>query len=210
MSQELELSFFSADDGYKYIDTFKSEWYFTQQKDLSGPLYCENCRCYGSIIQDNVEIFLGYCANCADNIYEGKRGPGFFGFVNEYEVMNYEYPEYLSKYKTPILELSKHQMVDQLSKVKDQLISILEWKSSMSEWKSHVEEDITLIPSVFTSKEDDEHANESERQDISVLKQRFGEQCCGDCDCYDDSYSMDIDTNLSQKESEVYTDSDDE
>jgi hypothetical protein len=118
MSQELK--FFSAYDGCKYIDTFPSEWHSTQQSDVTGPLHCNNCSHYGIMVQNGLEIFLGYCKKCAIHVYEGKRGPGFFGFTNEQEVSSYEYPDYLENYKNAILKLSKHQIHDQIQ-------ALLEW-----------------------------------------------------------------------------------
>ena len=99
--------YYISDDGYNYIDTFNEEWINTHNHDLSGPLYCDNCQIYGSVIENGIRIFLGYCLNCAVSIYKKKRGLGFSGFSHTFLVNNkceYEYPDYLSKYKNCINE----------------------------------------------------------------------------------------------------------
>lgn len=103
-----ELKYYTGPDGYNYVDTFPKEWIDSHESDLSGPLHCKNCHCYGTITQNKVEIFLGYCLNCAINIYHStSRGPGFSGFYNLDYFSSYEYPEYLMNYKHIILDLVK-------------------------------------------------------------------------------------------------------
>jgi hypothetical protein len=55
-----------------YIGAFPKDWALNHM-DESGPENCENCYCYGSWNG----IFIGYCVNCAEFIYNGKRGRGF-------------------------------------------------------------------------------------------------------------------------------------
>lgn len=102
-----ELNYYTCSDGFNYVDTFNEEWIENHEKDLSGPLYCNNCHCYGTISQNGVNIFLGYCLNCAINLYDKVRGNGFSGFDNVQISSIYEYPEYLVNYKNTILELVK-------------------------------------------------------------------------------------------------------
>lgn len=181
-----ELIHINADDGYNYINTFNPEWYLTQQKDLSGPLYCDNCRYYGSILQNGKEIFLGYCLNCAKYIYDGSRGPGFSGFINKEIVKDYEYPDYLSIYKTIIIRLSETGILEEMSNLEKQLSSPLE----MDGVRKYEDEDIVLFGNC---------SNISNSNRLTYCGD-------GDCDC-GDSFS---DFDLYQKDSDVYTESDDE
>lgn len=180
MSEVNQIIYINADDSYNYIDTFNPEWKSTQENDLSGPLYCENCRCYGSILQDGREIFLGYCLNCAIYIYDGLRGPGFSGFNNKEIVNAYEYPDYLSMYKTIIIRLSETKM----SNLEKQLSSSLETDGLRKNEED--EENVILFGNC---------SNTSKTNHLSY---------CGD------TFSDDFDFELSQKDSGVYTDSDDE
>lgn len=103
------IGYYVTEEGYNYVDTFNKEWIDDHKEFLSGPKYCSNCYCYGTINQNGTIIFLGYCLNCALHLYEGKRGPGFQGFSsNSTELVdNYDYPEYLIKYKNVICSLNK-------------------------------------------------------------------------------------------------------
>tara|TARA_A100001011_G_scaffold398394_1_gene502681 strand:+ start:3069 stop:3332 length:264 start_codon:yes stop_codon:yes gene_type:complete len=60
--------------GIKYSINIPDEWIQSEQFDETGPLYCANCKYHGSN-KDN--IFKGYCLNCADYVYEFRRGPGY-------------------------------------------------------------------------------------------------------------------------------------
>jgi hypothetical protein len=55
-----------------YHESFPVEW-AVYHEDETGPGQCSNCAKFGSVNG----IFIGYCANCAIYIYEGKRGRGF-------------------------------------------------------------------------------------------------------------------------------------
>lgn len=57
-----------------YIGGFPLEW-ATAHECGSGPKECVNCAYYGSVNG----VFIGYCANCAQNVYKGARGLGFLG-----------------------------------------------------------------------------------------------------------------------------------
>jgi len=183
-----EISYIISDDGYNYIDTFNPEWQLTQENDLSGPSYCENCRCYGSILQNGKDIFLGYCLNCAIYIYDGLRGPGFSGFNNKEIVKDYEYPDYLSMYKTSILWLSEIGILGEISDLEKQLSSSLEYSENRK-----VENDVVLFSDCWRC--------------ANLLTYCGG----GDCDCGDTfSDDFDFEFELSQKDSGVHADSDDE
>tara|TARA_Y100000389_G_scaffold205036_1_gene262265 strand:+ start:4977 stop:5375 length:399 start_codon:yes stop_codon:yes gene_type:complete len=56
----------------KYIKTFPENWINEDHIRHTGPCYCNNCRYHGSF----KGIFLGYCLNCAEYIYNFSRGPG--------------------------------------------------------------------------------------------------------------------------------------
>jgi len=60
--------------GQKYVLTFPDEW-ILDELQYSGR-GCGNCKFYGSWRG----VMLGYCYNCANYIYDGKRGLGFVGF----------------------------------------------------------------------------------------------------------------------------------
>uniref|UniRef100_A0A6C0K4B1 Uncharacterized protein n=1 Tax=viral metagenome TaxID=1070528 RepID=A0A6C0K4B1_9ZZZZ len=63
-----------------YCGTFPEEWVLDHFPD-TGPRECENCAYYGSWNG----VFLGYCANCAINAYNGERGHGFIDIGREYD-----------------------------------------------------------------------------------------------------------------------------
>ena len=60
-------------ENYKYPHDFPKEW-AQNHMEGTGPEQCKNCYWYGSI--DGV--FMGYCLNCAEDIYNGERGPGLY------------------------------------------------------------------------------------------------------------------------------------
>jgi len=59
-------------EGQWYISTFPQEW-AENHRFTTGPHECGNCRVSGTM----GDIFIGYCANCADYVYRGDRGRGF-------------------------------------------------------------------------------------------------------------------------------------
>jgi hypothetical protein len=50
-------------DGFEYISTFPANW-ITQYGKTMGPINCNNCLAFGSIIINNKQIFICYCLNC--------------------------------------------------------------------------------------------------------------------------------------------------
>jgi len=60
-------------DYHWYHISFPKEWAVNNNNDETGPKCCLNCDCYGSING----IFIGYCVNCAQQVYKGSRGRGF-------------------------------------------------------------------------------------------------------------------------------------
>jgi hypothetical protein len=67
-------------DGIYYIGTFPIDW-ATNHIEYTGPISCMNCQDYGSYNG----VFIGYCANCSEYVYEGKRGRGFMNHGVEKE-----------------------------------------------------------------------------------------------------------------------------
>ena len=57
--------------GIHYHSMFPREWAESHLED-SGPENCENCEHFGSLNG----VFIGYCGNCADAVYNGNRGRG--------------------------------------------------------------------------------------------------------------------------------------
>jgi hypothetical protein len=62
----------------KYHNNFPQEWAKNhlvlddEQTNGSGPEKCGNCDYFGTCRG----VFIGYCANCAENMYNGERGEG--------------------------------------------------------------------------------------------------------------------------------------
>ena len=95
-----------------YHNRFPSEWRNTHKQDETGPEHCGNCACYGCI--DNV--FVGYCGNCSQHVYEGKRGRGFDDIGKERDdewALNFDscFETYL---KDVVFEKTKEQTVEEL------------------------------------------------------------------------------------------------
>ena len=65
-------------DGELYCGTFPENW-VEDCLEGTGPRDCGNCSCYGSWNG----VFLGYCANCAQYVYNGERGRGFIDIGKE-------------------------------------------------------------------------------------------------------------------------------
>jgi hypothetical protein len=62
-----------------YCGTFPEEWVLDHSPG-TGPKDCGNCSYYGSWNG----VFLGYCANCAQYVYNGVRGRGFIDIGKEF------------------------------------------------------------------------------------------------------------------------------
>ena len=86
-------------DNIKYLNTFPDEWIYNTYIG-TGPKYCINCRKYGCID----DIFIGYCGNCSEHIYNFERGDGFEVYINELILENnYVFCEYIEKEKFKII-----------------------------------------------------------------------------------------------------------
>ena len=62
-----------AYDGELYTATFPQEWVKSHSCDGTGPGECKNCNIFGSWNG----VFIGYCMNCAEYVYNFERGKGF-------------------------------------------------------------------------------------------------------------------------------------
>lgn len=192
-----DLDYYVAYDGYNYIDTFPQEWLLCQDDDLTGPLHCGNCENYGSIFQNGVHIFMGYCSNCALYIYMEKRGDGFYGFDNTYLVEHYVYPDYLLKYKDNIIDLVQKQF-DSSHLRFHELCTTSQCQSE--------ENDVTSLS---------DHTTEPpspKSHDTCVPLDNSG-NLYYDNKCeykYECEKPYDVEIELSEKESEIYSDSDDD
>ena len=67
--------------GQLYINQFPKMW-ATSHVQETGPEECENCAFYGSWNG----VFIGYCMNCAEYIYEFQRGHGFVEHGEEHDL----------------------------------------------------------------------------------------------------------------------------
>ena len=66
----------------------------------TGPEECLNCAYFGCID----DVFIGYCANCAINIYEGSRGRGFIEVGIEYHGDNaMQFPSVFDTYLKDVM-----------------------------------------------------------------------------------------------------------
>jgi hypothetical protein len=77
--------------GYWYHRNFPVMWALTHAID-SGPKDCMNCRDYGCVNG----VFIGYCVNCAEYLYDGERCRGFID--NGIEIDEYEYDSAFDTY----------------------------------------------------------------------------------------------------------------
>jgi hypothetical protein len=73
-------SIYLCDDEY-YTIHFPKEW-AVSHKMGSGPKECSNCADFGSWNG----VFIGYCMNCADYMYNYERGSGFYTYGIETSV----------------------------------------------------------------------------------------------------------------------------
>lgn len=89
------LVYYTGPDGYNYISSFSSEWIDSQDEDSTGPKHCLNCRYYCSVPISNELVFVGYCLNCANFSYQGKRGVFDFMMTNNYKIIIKKLPDYV-------------------------------------------------------------------------------------------------------------------
>jgi len=68
-----------------YIGGFPLDWALDHLPE-TGPIECANCLEFGCLRG----VFIGYCANCADYLYNFTRGAGFIGDGTEYQSNNPE------------------------------------------------------------------------------------------------------------------------
>jgi hypothetical protein len=97
MQQDLNVAYVSDDDDNEWTGTyhpsFPNEWTSSHEPG-TGPEQCTNCATYGSYDGQ----FVGYCANCAINVYHGSRGRGFI--EEGTELVNDETRQWISVFDT--------------------------------------------------------------------------------------------------------------
>jgi len=76
-----------------YHPSFPNEWVLNHAPG-TGPEQCGNCAKYGSYQGQ----FIGYCANCAMDPYQGQRGRGFIDVCTE--LSNEQTRHWTSVYET--------------------------------------------------------------------------------------------------------------
>jgi hypothetical protein len=110
-------------DGIIYIGTFPAEWIETHANDKTGPKECGNCAYFGRYRG----VFIGYCLNCSDYVYNGERGHGFNIYtddaanVKESSLIKTEYPGAMDTY---LKGVNIEKMVDEiLNKIIDEYSS---------------------------------------------------------------------------------------
>lgn len=83
----------------KYLISFPDDW-ISNTYYGTGPNHCINCKNYGSIY----DIFIGYCGNCSQHIYNFERGDGFEVYASELILENnYTFCEYIEREKFNII-----------------------------------------------------------------------------------------------------------
>jgi hypothetical protein len=77
----IEYDDYYSYQGELYIKQFPKMW-ATSHVPETGPGECGNCNVYGSWNG----IFIGYCVNCAEYVYEYQRGHGFIDHGEEQDM----------------------------------------------------------------------------------------------------------------------------
>jgi hypothetical protein len=77
----IDLGSYYSYHGELYIKQFPIAWAKSHAPE-TGPEECGNCSFYGSWNG----VFIGYCANCAEHIYEYRRGHGFIEHGEELDL----------------------------------------------------------------------------------------------------------------------------
>jgi hypothetical protein len=98
-----------------YCGTFPEEWVLDHLPH-TGPKECGNCADYGSWNG----VFLGYCANCAQYVYNGLRGQGFIDIGKEISSEDVDGPSVFDTYLKDVLpdEVGDKDFMDSAAIVK--------------------------------------------------------------------------------------------
>lgn len=97
---KIELFHIPDTDTYSYYHilyhkNFPEEWAKSHATEYAGPSICYNCVDYGCINN----VFIGYCANCAQFVYNGTRGRGFISAgIEDNEPDALKYPSIFETY----------------------------------------------------------------------------------------------------------------
>jgi len=100
-----DISPYYSYDEELYCGTFPEEW-AENHAEGTGPKECGNCNESGSWNG----VFLGYCGNCADYVYNGTRGRGLVGLGKENN--NASVLGYPSIYSTYLKGVAPHEVGD--------------------------------------------------------------------------------------------------
>lgn len=93
-----------------YHPSFPNQWTMSHAPG-TGPEQCLNCADHGSYRGQ----FIGYCANCADYVYEGRRGRGFMG--DGVELVDDQTRQWISVYDTYLSHVEFARFSDELPNV---------------------------------------------------------------------------------------------
>jgi len=110
-----------------YHPSFPNQWVLSHEPG-TGPEQCNNCADYGSYQGE----FIGYCANCAAYVYEGRRGRGFMG--DGIELVDEQTRQWISVYDTYLSHV-------EFARFSNELPPVVEEEDSYDE-----ESDDTSIP----------------------------------------------------------------
>jgi hypothetical protein len=93
-----------------YHPSFPNQWTESHVPG-TGPEQCLNCADHGCYQGQ----FIGYCANCAAYVYEGRRGRGFMG--NGVELVDEQTRDWISVYDTYLSHVEFARFSDDLPHV---------------------------------------------------------------------------------------------
>jgi len=108
-----------------YHPSFPNEWTISHEPG-TGPEQCNNCADYGSYQGQ----FIGYCANCAVYVYEGRRGRGFINICTE--LSTEQTRKWASAYETYLSHVEFARFSDELSSFAEDEISYDEVSDDLS------------------------------------------------------------------------------
>ena len=144
----------------KYHSRFPREWAENHWTE-TGPEDCDNCAYNGSLNG----VFIGYCVNCADYVYNGERGNGLWGGGLDFDQDNglSIYDTYLSGLTLDISATCLVELTDPTAMTEDELQTYID---EMDEFWNTVEY-------YYMSTENESEIEILENTDISVFNSHF-------------------------------------
>jgi hypothetical protein len=152
-----------------YCGTFPENW-VEDCLEGTGPKECGNCSYYGSWNG----VFLGYCANCAQYVYNGERGQGFIDIGKECDYNpNVNGPSVFDTYLKGLIpdDVGDKDFMDSAA-----LINYIDASSNTFE-ERYPDIDIDEVNAYY---------DEQCEQDVTYTLDYVGGGCCGSN--YDDGY----------------------